>query len=269
MAREEDMKRKQQALEKLRGAVEEAMRVLGESEFYLSPVGSLKLGVLSPSSDLDVLVIGHAQRQAFFAQLAKVPCPPLPAFSSAFAERGLQVLQARGAREIRSVPDALVPVVKMKLCDEYVDVQYSCMQAPLPASFDPATLSDTDLKRLDPKCLFSLNSLLEADLILRVCGDRRAFRTALHFIKTWAQRRYAYCQNRKNLDHFFFHAPPLLLTRQHSLEHLTDVFPQWSVFESSRFSGRRGVDGDAGADLPGQPVGAGAGARVALLRHVR
>ena len=140
------------------------------------PFGSYCLGVHSADSDIDVLCIvpKHIDRRDFFAEI-----PPLLAEQS-------------NIKDIHSVPDAFVPVIKFK-CDT---VDFDLSMAHMPYSSIPEDLSvlgDEHLKDLqDPKDVTCLNGPRVTLEILRRVPHVENFRTFLRCIKLWARRRGIY-----------------------------------------------------------------------------
>ncbi|QLQ78191.1 hypothetical protein HG537_0A04380 [Torulaspora globosa] len=137
--------------------------------------GSYRLGVHGPGSDIDTLVVvpKHVSREDFFTVFD-----------------GL--LRARPElEEIAPVPDAFVPIIKIKFGGISIDLICARLDvAQIPRSL---TLSDKNLLRnLDEKDLRALNGTRVTDEILELVPKPIVFRIALRAIKLWAQRRAIY-----------------------------------------------------------------------------
>lgn len=137
--------------------------------------GSYKLGVHGPGSDIDTLVVvpKHIMREDFFT-----------VFDSLLRERP-------ELDEIAPVPDAFVPVIKIKFSGISIDLLCARLDvAQVPITL---TLSDKNLLRnLDEKDLRALNGTRVTDEILELVPKTSVFRIALRAIKIWANRRGIY-----------------------------------------------------------------------------
>lgn len=137
--------------------------------------GSYKLGVHGPSSDIDTLVVlpKHVLREDFFTVLD-----------------GL-LRERPELDEIAPVPDAFVPVIKIKFSGVSIDLLCARLDvAQVPITL---TLSDKNLLRnLDEKDLRALNGTRVTDEILELVPKTSVFRIALRAIKIWANRRGIY-----------------------------------------------------------------------------
>ncbi|CCD27393.1 polynucleotide adenylyltransferase PAP1 NDAI_0K02020 [Naumovozyma dairenensis CBS 421] len=137
--------------------------------------GSYRLGVHGPGSDIDTLIVvpKHVTREDFFT-----------VFDSLLRERP-------ELEEIAPVPDAFVPVIKVKFSGISIDLlcaRLDIAQVPL-----NLTLSDKNLLRnLDEKELRALNGTRVTDEILELVPKPNVFRITLRAIKLWAQRRAIY-----------------------------------------------------------------------------
>ncbi|SCU94805.1 LADA_0G11430g1_1 [Lachancea dasiensis] len=137
--------------------------------------GSYRLGVHGPGSDIDTLVVvpKHVTREDFFTTFD-------------------QILRARPELdEIAPVPDAFVPVIKIKFSGISIDL----LCARLDVAQVPGNLSLADknlLRNLDEKDLRALNGTRVTDEILQLVPKPTAFKIALRAIKLWAQRRAVY-----------------------------------------------------------------------------
>ncbi|ORY82692.1 hypothetical protein BCR37DRAFT_379720 [Protomyces lactucae-debilis] len=151
------------------------LQVAKESGGKIFTYGSYRLGVYGPGSDIDSLVVAprHVQRDDFFAVFE-----PL--------------LRARSeVTELASVPDAFVPIIKMKFSGISIDLIFARLA--LPAVPLDLELTDNNLLRnLTETDVRSLNGTRVTDEILRVVPNANVFKHALRSIKLWAQRRAIY-----------------------------------------------------------------------------
>lgn len=139
------------------------------------PYGSYRLGVHGPGSDIDTLAVvpKHVTREDFFTVFDELL-------------RGRQELE-----EIAAVPDAFVPIIKMKFSGISIDL--ICAHLDLAQIPQSLTLADKNLLRnLDEKDLRALNGTRVTDEILELVPKPIVFRIALRAIKLWAQRRAIY-----------------------------------------------------------------------------
>lgn len=137
--------------------------------------GSYRLGVHGPGSDIDTVVVvpKHIKREDFFT-----------VFDALLRER-------EELEEIASVPDAYVPIIKLKFSGISIDLICAHLDiAQVPTNL---TLSDKNLLRnLDEKDLRALNGTRVTDEILELVPKPIVFRITLRAIKLWAQRRAVY-----------------------------------------------------------------------------
>lgn len=137
--------------------------------------GSYRLGVYGPGSDIDALVVvpKHVTREHFFDVFEKM------------------IRNKPGCEECTGVPDAFVPIIKVKFMGISVDIL--CAKLDLPQIQSTLTLDDKNLlKNLDDKDLRALNGTRVTDEILKLVPNPTVFKHALRAIKMWAQRRAVY-----------------------------------------------------------------------------
>ncbi|CCK68338.1 polynucleotide adenylyltransferase PAP1 KNAG_0A06840 [Huiozyma naganishii CBS 8797] len=137
--------------------------------------GSYRLGVHGPGSDIDTLIVvpKHVSRDDFF-----------DVFDKLLRERP-------ELDEIAPVPDAFVPIIKIKFSGVSIDLL--CAKLDIAQVPKTLTLSDKNLLRnLDEKDLRALNGTRVTDEILELVPKPIVFRIALRAIKLWAQRRAVY-----------------------------------------------------------------------------
>ncbi|RPD66883.1 polymerase [Lentinus tigrinus ALCF2SS1-7] len=155
-----------------RGLPEAAANAAGGKIFTF---GSYRLGVHGPGSDIDTLCVvpKHVSREDFFDVFEHM------------------LNDTEGVTDVSGVPDAYVPIIKMKILGIPIDL----VMARLALSTIPDDLSlqdDNLLRNLDERCVRSLNGSRVTDEILRLVPNDSVFRDALRCIKLWAQRRAIY-----------------------------------------------------------------------------
>lgn len=137
--------------------------------------GSYRLGVYGPGSDIDTLIVvpKHVTREDFFLVFADI------------------LRQQKDLDEIVIVPEAYVPIIKIKYCGILIDL----ICARLDVNKVPLNLSLLDknlLRNIDEKDIRALNGTRVTDEILQLVPKPMAFKYALRTIKLWAQRRAVY-----------------------------------------------------------------------------
>eukprot|EP01113_Clastostelium_recurvatum_P030799 TRINITY_DN3779_c0_g1_i5.p1 TRINITY_DN3779_c0_g1~~TRINITY_DN3779_c0_g1_i5.p1 ORF type:complete len:778 (-),score=207.32 TRINITY_DN3779_c0_g1_i5:190-2523(-) len=183
---DEESRKREEALGKLNVIIKEWSRRIsarrGLSDQYTSETGarlftfgSFRLGVSGPGADVDVLCVGprHLDRADFFSDL-------------------LEMLQACGyCTDLTAVPDAYVPVIKMKFDGIEMDLLYARLAlSMIPEDLD--ILDDNILKNLDDKSVLSLNGCRVTDQMLNQVPNIPNFRMTLRAIKLWAKKRGVY-----------------------------------------------------------------------------
>ena len=149
--------------------------LLAESGGRIFTFGSYRLGVHGRGADIDTLCVApqHVDRTDFFGYFQEM------------------LKKHPDVQELTSVPDAYVPVMKMRFGGISIDLVFARLSLPsLPVNLD--LLEHNLLKNLDDKCILSLNGSRTTDEILRLVPSVETFHTALRGIKLWAKRRGLY-----------------------------------------------------------------------------
>jgi poly(A) polymerase len=126
------------------------------------------------SKSSTILILRHISRDDFFGSL-------------------LSTLEAHPAvSELSGVPDAVVPIIKMKYKSVEVDLTFARLNlTSISSSMD--NLNDQNLlKHLDEKTVRSLNGTRVADRLLSLVSNPETYRSTLRFIRHWAKRRGLY-----------------------------------------------------------------------------
>lgn len=137
--------------------------------------GSYRLGVYSPGSDIDTLVVvpKHVLREDFFTVFE-------------------QILRRRPElQEITSVPDSFVPIIKIEFDGISIDLimaRLNVTRVPIDMTLDDKNL----LKNLDERDMRSLNGTRVTDEILQLVPKPTVFKHSLRCVKMWAQNRAVY-----------------------------------------------------------------------------
>lgn len=136
--------------------------------------GSFRLGVFGPGSDIDALVIApkHVSRDDFFEHY-----PPL-----------LEKMSVKGdIEDLKSVPDAYVPIIKLEYCGISIDLIFARLQqSSVPFGIDMK--DDSLLRGLDEVELRCVNGVRVSDMITSLVPQLKTFRSTLRTVKLWAQR---------------------------------------------------------------------------------
>jgi poly(A) polymerase len=143
--------------------------------------GSYRLGVHEAGADIDTLCVvpRFVQRDDFFTTF-------------------YEMLKSRpDVTELKGVPEAYVPVIKMEVDAIPIDLLFARLN--LPSIPEDLTLSsDQLLKNLDDKDVRSLNGSRVTDEILRLVPSVPTFRSTLRCIKLWAKSNHL-------VSHLLFH----------------------------------------------------------------
>jgi len=137
--------------------------------------GSYRLGVHNKGADIDTLCVAprHILREDYFTSFLDV----------------LRVQEE--VTDLRPVPDAFVPVIK--LCFNGIDIDLTFARLALKEVPESQDLSDPMLlKNLDQKCVRSLNGCRVTDEILKQVPNVENFRLTLRCIKLWAKKHGIY-----------------------------------------------------------------------------
>ncbi|MBW0463086.1 hypothetical protein O181_002801 [Austropuccinia psidii MF-1] len=137
--------------------------------------GSYRLGVHGPGADIDTLCVVPRQitREHFFEILP------------------IMLKDRPEVTELATVPEAFVPIIKLKFSGIEVDLLFARLALPcVPDSLE--LRDDALLKNLDDRCVRSLGGSRVTDEILRLVPDVSVFRDSLRAIKLWAKSRAVY-----------------------------------------------------------------------------
>lgn len=141
--------------------------------------GSYRLGVHGRGADIDTLCVAprHVDRGHFFG--SDDIC-----FEKRLREHPL-------VSDLHPVPDAFVPVIKLKFAGIEMDMLFARMaEKAIPPDF--SLHNDMCLKNLTRECIRSLNGSRVTDEILRLVPRRETFRLALRAVKLWAKKAGIY-----------------------------------------------------------------------------
>lgn len=156
-----------------KGFVGDALKVACGKVFTF---GSYRLGLITPASDVDTLVVApkHVDREDFFGTL-------------------LPVLEKNpNVTELAGVPDAVVPIIKMKYNSIDVDLSFARLNLSVIDSSLENLESNNLLKHLDEKTVRAMNGTRVADSILKIVPNAKTYRTVLRFVRNWAKARGLY-----------------------------------------------------------------------------
>lgn len=155
-------------------ATEEAKRQRG----WVTTLGSYRLGVVHPGSDVDTLCIGppNVRREDFFGSFVEI------------------LERHRDVTECIPIPDAYTPIIKMKMRGVYVDLLFARLAAPISPEADAEEVIKDDgvLRNMDEKSVRSVNGFRVAVQILKLVPNQDTFRQTLRFVKYWARTRGIY-----------------------------------------------------------------------------
>jgi len=144
----------------------------------LLTLGSYKLGVAHPGSDVDTLCIGppHVSREAFF---------------TTFVDK---LKQQPSVTECVPIPDAFTPIIRTKMSGVSIDLLFARLVKPLEEgqTLEDAVKEDEILRNMDEKSVRCMNGYRVAEQILQLVPNPQTFRETLRFVKCWAQRRGIY-----------------------------------------------------------------------------
>ncbi|CAJ1362174.1 unnamed protein product [Effrenium voratum] len=148
-----------------------------KSTVKITTLGSYRLGVVHPGSDIDTLCIAppFIRREDFFSTFAAL------------------LEQHADVTECVPIPDAYTPIVKLKMRGVCIDLLFARLSRPPEAEVaEEVVKEDGVLKDMDEKSVRCLNGFRVADQILRLVPNQETFRRTLRFIKYWARRRGIY-----------------------------------------------------------------------------
>ncbi|CAE7248496.1 PAP1, partial [Symbiodinium necroappetens] len=136
-------------------------------------VGSYRLGVVQPGSDIDTLCIAppHVTREAFFTVFLK------------------KLEQNPHVSDCVPIPGAYTPIIKLKLRGVSIDLLFARLVRSLDDGKDleEAVKDDEVLRDMDDKSVRCINGYRVADRILQLVPNQDAFRETLRFVKCWAK----------------------------------------------------------------------------------
>jgi len=172
------MQHRQAVLQEIEDMVVEWMTQARKSAVKITTLGSYRLGVVHPGSDIDALCIGppHVGREEFFATFAR------------------RLNAHEHVSECVPIPDAYTPIIKLKMRGVCVDLLFARLVRPLVDGESPEDIVKADevLKNMDERSVRCINGFRVADQILQLVPNRETFRWTLRFVKYWARRRGIY-----------------------------------------------------------------------------
>jgi poly(A) polymerase len=138
--------------------------------------GSFALGVHGPESDIDTLlcVPKHVHIEEFFKD-----------FPNTFKHMSNEA----DITELVPVPDAFVPIIKLKYRGVSLDVLFASMPTMASVPIKMETIDTILLKHLDETTIRSVNGTRVVKELLASVPQPRHFRYALRAIKLWANRK--------------------------------------------------------------------------------
>jgi len=138
--------------------------------------GSFRLCVVDNDSDLDLLCVipRHVTSEAFFSRLYE------------------QLRKKEEITELRKLPAAFVPVIKMRYRGIDVDLTMSRLMASDKVPEEEELLLNSSTRDMDQTCLRSLNGYKATCEIEELVPCMDKFRLTLRFIKLWAKKNGLY-----------------------------------------------------------------------------
>nr|CDS28351.1 poly(A) polymerase [Hymenolepis microstoma] len=139
--------------------------------------GSYRLGVNFKAADIDALLVvpRFITREDFFGDFQNV------------------LLEDDSVEDLAAVPDAFVPVLKMKLLGVEIDLLFA--QVDLMTIRDDFSLSDNTeqlLRNMDERDVRSVNGVRVTNDILDLVYQKEVFKKSLKVIRLWAKRKNIY-----------------------------------------------------------------------------
>ncbi|EER17764.1 poly A polymerase, putative [Perkinsus marinus ATCC 50983] len=147
-----------------------------QSKARVLTFGSFRLGVITPMSDIDTLVLlpNSISRDDFFTD---------------FVETMLN--RSPHVTECNPVPAAHVPIIKVKYRGICMDILAACVPTHV-LSGDVDSVQEELIYDVEKRCMKSMNGIRVADKMLSLVVDTQTFRLATRVIKYWAQQRLIY-----------------------------------------------------------------------------
>ncbi|KAL6972749.1 Nuclear poly(A) polymerase 4 [Sarracenia purpurea var. burkii] len=160
-------------LTRLRGYTDQMVEDANAAIFTF---GSYRLGVHGPGADIDTLCVGPSyvnREEDFFFILHDI------------------LAEMEEVTELQPVPDAHVPLMKLKFKGVPIDLLYASISLlVVPEDLDISDVSV--LYNVDEPTVRSLNGCRVADQILKLVPNVEHFCTTLRCLKFWAKRRGVY-----------------------------------------------------------------------------
>lgn len=141
----------------------------------LFPFGSYRLGVCSPTSDIDCLCV----------------CPNFVKRDHFFSILGDLLQNNKKVSGLQRIANAYVPILTMEY--DTVDIDLSFASLEMNTIPDDIDLSDDSLlDNLDTKACNSINGVRTNDMLLALLPNKENFRTLLRMVRIWSKKRAIY-----------------------------------------------------------------------------
>lgn len=175
--------RRKEVLDHMQRVLEEFVRRVGAKKGIKTEAGgkmfffgSYALGVHAPTSDIDTLlcVPKHVYIEDFFRD---------------FPDTFKQLSNEADITEFVPVPDAFVPIVKLKYRGVSLDVLFASIPTMNVVPREMETIEKSVLRHLEETTIRSVNGTRVVKELLASVPQPRHFRYALRAIKLWANRK--------------------------------------------------------------------------------